>query len=77
MPRNAGLFVPECRRMPRGVRNAAECREGSRMPKALPAPGRRPNLPAGAAVGLRPIGAEIWLTSIESREMNENDSTNQ
>ena len=33
--------------------------------------------PLPAAVGLRPISTEIWLTSVESREMNENDSTNQ
>ena len=30
-------------KMPRGVQNAEKCREGSRMPKALPAPNRRPN----------------------------------
>ena len=29
-------------KMPRGVQNAEKCLEGSRMPKALPAPNRRP-----------------------------------
>ena len=44
-PRNAakcqriGAKMPK---MPRGVQNAEKCREGSRMPKALPAPNRRP-----------------------------------
>ena len=51
MPGNAGFFVPECRPMPRGVQNADECRQGSRMPKALPASNRGPKRRLAVVLG--------------------------